>query len=139
MTYRSTPAIVARNWIGPGGGRRRTVDVAKIVTETVGSMGPWLVVLEGELKPFDGIAIETLLETSEWEGRSVVTLDMRKLDGFAPGAEMALRFAAQVVCAKQAVFTVLYDPNGPAAEALDRSGVLADRQIDFAPGSPDRT
>ena len=98
-----------------------------------------MVVLEGELKPSDGIAIETLLETSGWQGRSVVTIDMRKLDGFAPGAELALRFAAQIVCAKHAGFTVLYDPNGPAAEALDRSGVLADRQIDFARGSPDRT
>jgi hypothetical protein len=33
--------------------------------------------------------------------------------------------------------TVLYDPAGPAAEALKRSGVLADWEIDFAPGAPD--
>ena len=101
-------------------------------------MGPWLVVLDGVLEPYDGMAIETLLKTSEWEKRSSVTLDARRLDGFAPGAEKALRYAAQVVHAKHAGFTVLYDPDGPAAQDLKRSGVLADWQIDFAPGSPDQ-
>lgn len=100
-------------------------------------MGPWLVVLEGELKSHDGMAIETLLKTSEWDGRSVVTLDARRLEGFAPGAEKALRYAAQVIHARHADFTVLYDPNGPAASALTSSGVLADWQIDFAPAAPE--
>jgi hypothetical protein len=48
-----------------------------------------------------------------------------------------LRYAAQVVHAKHAGFTVLYDPDGPAAQDLKRSGVLADWQINFVPGSPD--
>ena len=99
-------------------------------------MGPWLLVLDGVLKPQDGMAIETLLKTSGWEKRSSVTLDARRLNGFAPGAEKALRYSAQVVQARHASLTILYDPDGPAAEDLKRSGVLADWQIDFAPGSP---
>ena len=111
--------------------------MAKIVTENVASMGPRLVVLEGMLRPYDGMVIATLLRTPEWEGRSSVTLDMRKLEGFTPGAERAFRYASRVVHSRHATFTVLYDPDGPAAEALRRSGVLADYEIDFAPSSPD--
>ena len=113
--------------------------MAKIVTENVGSMGPWLVVREGVLRPRDGMVIGTLLKTSDWEGRSVATLDMRKLEGFAPGAEKALRYAAQMVHAIHASFSVLYDPDGPAAEPLKLSGVLAGWKIDFAPCAPDPT
>lgn len=113
--------------------------MATIVTENIGSMGPWLVAKDGELKPHDGISIEKLLTKSEWDRRNVVTLDIRDLDGFAPGAERALRHAAQIVHDKHALFTVVYDPKGPAAVGLSLSGVMADLQIDFAPATPDGT
>ena len=112
--------------------------MATIVIESVGSMGPWLVAKGGELKPQDGITIEKLLTKSEWDRRILVTFDIRDLDGFAPGAERALRQAARIVHEKRAMFTVLYDPKGLAAAGLALSGVLGDLQIDFAPAAPDR-
>ena len=53
-------------------------------------MGPWLVVLDGVLEPYDGMAIETLLKTSEWEKRSSVTLYARPVRAWC-GEGFALR------------------------------------------------
>ena len=111
--------------------------MATIVTQIVGSLGPWLVVQSGLLTPHDGRVIEGLLTTADWDRRSRVTLDTRKLEGFVYGAERALRYAARVIKARPSAFRVIYDPDGPASEGLILSGVLADLDIDFSAGPPD--
>jgi hypothetical protein len=111
--------------------------MATIVTQIVGNLGPWLVVRYGLLTPHDGRVIENLLRAADWDRRSHVTFDTRKLEGFVYGAERALRYAARVIKARPAAFHVLYDPDGPASEGLVMSGVLADLDIDFSAGPPD--
>ena len=111
--------------------------MATIVTQTVGGRGPWLVVRSGLLKPQDGRVIESLLKTEDWDRRTLVTLDIRKLEGFVYGAERALRYAARIIHSRPAGFSVIYDPKGPASEGLALSGVMTDVDIDFARGAAD--
>lgn len=111
--------------------------MATIITAIVGGIGPWLVVQSGLLSPYDGRVIEGLLRSEEWNARPLVTLDTRRLDGFVYGAERALRYAARIIHARPAGFSVIYDPQGPAYEGLVISGVMTDIDIDFAPGAAD--
>jgi hypothetical protein len=109
--------------------------MATIITAIVGGFGPWLVVQSGLLSPYDGRVIEGLLRSAEWDTRSLVTLDTRKVEGFVYGAERALRYAARIIHARPAGFSVIYDPHGPASEGLALSGVMADLDIDFELGA----
>jgi len=86
------------------------------------------------LEEADGEQIMEALVDIGWAGSSDVTIDLGELSGVEPGGERALATVAERVRSDAyRVLVVLYPREGPVADALEASGILADQRIRFHP------
>ena len=86
----------------------------------------------GRLEEANGEQIMQALADIEWAGSSDVRIDLSGLSGVEPRGEQALvTVATEVRSDAFRVLTVTYPREGPIADSLEASGILADDRIRF--------